>query len=147
MKSRYVPQAFDGEGARRYGGRWSSPGTRVVYCSESVSLAALEVLVHLQAAPPLRGYAVIPVHFPERLVTEVPRRDLPKNWASSPAPRRLQQIGDRWASGNRSVVLRVPSAIVPAEGNYLLNPTHPDFGTVEIGQAQPFVLDPRLVRR
>lgn len=142
-----MPQAFDGEGARRYGGRWSSPGTRVVYCSESVSLAALEVLVHLQAAVPLGAYTVIPVRFPERVVTDVPRRDLPKNWASSPAPLRLQRIGDEWAARNRSVALRVPSAIVSAESNYLLNPAHPDFGTVEIGTPQAFVLDPRLLRR
>jgi RES domain-containing protein len=147
LKTSRAATAFDGEGARLHGGRWNSPGTAVVYTSESLSLAVLELLVHLQATRLLGSYCSIAVDFDDALVDAVEAAALPRGWTRYPAPSALQEIGDQWVAGRRSVVLRVPSAVVPGESNFLLNPGHPDFARVVIGPPRPFVLDPRLTER
>lgn len=136
--------AFTGEGARLYGGRWNSKGTAIIYASESVSLAALEMLVHLQSPRHLASYLVARLSFDDSLVERIDAGRLPKDWRSYPAPRALQTLGDRWLSGRSSAVLQVPSAIVEGEHNFLLNPAHPDFSTIRRGKPRPFQLDPRL---
>jgi RES domain-containing protein len=147
VKTSRVAAAFDGEGARLYGGRWNSPGTAMVYTSESVALAALELLVHLQSSPLLARYSVIPARFDEDLVEPVDPASLPRGWNAHPAPVRLQEIGDRWVAQGRSAVLRVPSAVVPTERNFLLNPAHTGFAKVEIGAPIAFAFDPRFKQR
>jgi RES domain-containing protein len=145
VKQKHAHQAFDGEGARLYGGRWNSPGIPLVYTSESLALAALEMLVHLDQSRVLSSYVVFPVRFDASLVTSVDEADLPTRWRDYPARPELQAIGDRWAAGGTSVVLEVPSAVVDGS-NYLLNPAHPDFRSLSIGPPRPFRFDPRLVR-
>ena len=136
--------AFDGEGAWLFGGRWNSRGTRVVYTSATLSLAALETLVHLN--PPVAfKYAAIPIEFDEALVETVAAMDLPANWNEEPPPPSTAEIGDRWVKESRSVVLELPCVIIPAEPNYLLNPAHSDFKRIRIGKPTPFSFDPRLI--
>lgn len=147
VKSKHVGNAFDGEGARRFGGRWNSPGTVVIYCSESLALAALELLVHLQSSDILEAYTAIPVTFPEAIVSTLDPGQLPANWRDYPPPVALQRFGDHWVASRRSAVLRVPSAVVEGEYNYLFNPTHRDFSQISIGEPQPFRFDPRLASR
>jgi RES domain-containing protein len=144
VKSRHVRTAFDGEGARLYGGRWNSPGTRMVYTAESPSLAILEVLVHLQATAPLSGYVLIEVRLPESLVEVLSRP--PVDWRRVPAPASTRRVGDAWLASGRSAALAVPSVITPQERLLLLNPAHPDYSRVERGPARAQVLDPRLGR-
>jgi RES domain-containing protein len=144
-KSRYAAAAFDGEGARLYGGRWNSPGTRMVYTSSTISLAVLEVLVHLQEARLLSSYTLISVGFDDALVERLDRSMLPDGWRTYPASSELQRIGDEWVRSRRSAVLEVPSAIVERESNYLLNPAHPDFSSIVIGEPEPFTFDERLL--
>ena len=129
------------------GGRWNSPGTPVVYCSAHASLAVLEILSHIRSLSPFSGYAVLSVQFPAELVETFQATDLPPGWATYPAAPALQMIGDRWVLEARSAVLQVPSAIVPMEHNYLLNPSHADFGQVVFGEPEPFTFDSRIVRR
>src|SRR5918997_70680 len=93
VKSRHAGSAFDGEGARLYGGRWNSPGTRMVYTSGSVSLAVLEVLVPLQEASLISSYSLISARFDDALVERLERSRLPDGWRSYPAPSELQRIG------------------------------------------------------
>jgi RES domain-containing protein len=145
-KTRYAAAAFDGEGARLHGGRWNSRGTRVSYASESVALAVLEVLVGLQDTALLSAYSLIQIEFPERLVEVVSLDALPSTWTQHPPSPDTQRIGDLWVVENRSAVLQVPSAIVDAEHNYLLNPGHGDFAQVVINRPERFRLDPRLVK-
>jgi RES domain-containing protein len=147
VKAAYAATAFDGAGARRFGGRWNSTGTAVIYTAGSLSLATLELLVHLQNSSILAAYSSIPVEFDDGLVEVLGDRDLPSGWARYPAPSKLQEIGDVWVATERSAVLRVPSVIVPSEANYLLNPAHPEFFKVRIGSATSFELDRRLVPR
>jgi RES domain-containing protein len=144
-KTKRVKTAFDGEGARLYGGRWNSIGTRMIYVAGSRSLATLEILVHTEDVSTIEGqYSIIPVTFPEKLVLRISPADLPKSW-SSPEPLAETQIfGDRWILGSRSAILEVPSAVTNEESNYLLNPAHPDFASIVIGDGAPFRIDPRL---
>ena len=147
VKTRYAAQSFDGEGARLYGGRWSSRGTRIVYTSETIALAVLEVLVHLKESSILSSYSRCAVHFNESLVTKLDHRKLPANWREYPAPAELQLIGDSWVTNGASVVLEVPSVIVESESNYLINPSHPDFTSLKMGKLEPFEFDWRLLKK
>ena len=144
VKNRHAATAFDGEGARQFGGRWNSPGTGMVYCSESLSLAALELLVNLEAGDLLAAYTAFPVTFPDTIVHTLDPTSPPANWRDYPPPVALQLLGDQWIAGLASAVLRVPSVVVEHEHNLLLNPAHPDFPRITIGKARPFRFDPRL---
>jgi RES domain-containing protein len=146
VKTRYAATAFDGEGAREYGGRWNSPGTRVAYASGSVSLAMLEVLVHLNASQLMTTYSVVSARIPDALVKVFPVDDLPKNWKSSPAPAESAAIGDAWVSAGTTAVLALPSVIVETEMNYLINPAHPDFKRITLGIPRAYPFDRRLRR-
>ena len=144
VKKAHAATAFSGEGARRFGGRWNSPGTPVVYTSGTLALAALETLVHLN--PPVRlEYVAIPLDFDDAWVQKLKLSDLPADWMEEPPPPSTQLLGDRWVKQARSAILELPSAIVRIEPNYLLNPAHPDFRKVRIGKAMPFAFDSRLL--
>jgi RES domain-containing protein len=145
VKSRHAASAFDGEGARLYGGRWNSPGTRVAYASDSIALAALEVLAHLQSTAVLQAYSVVSLSFPAESVKELEVSLLAPRWRRFPSPPENQVIGDQWVARAESLVLRVPSAIIPAAANYLVNPVHPDFRKVVVGRPERFAFDPRLL--
>jgi RES domain-containing protein len=144
VKASHAAAAFDGEGARLYGGRWNSPGSALVYTAQSEALAALELLVHLRAPQLLASYVSIPADFDEELVEVLPAARLPSGWRRYPAASALQRIGDRWVAEGRSAVLRVPSAVVPRESNYLLNPAHRAFARVAVGRPAAFEFDGRL---
>ncbi len=145
VKSAYAENAFDGEGARLYGGRWNSPGTRMVYATESVSLAVLEIVVNLEEVGPLPAFSLCSVEFDDGIFEALDRSELPEDWRASPGPLELQRLGDAWARDHASAVLKVPSAIIPSESNYLINPNHEDFGSIKLGDPQPYDLDPRLI--
>jgi RES domain-containing protein len=130
---RRAEEVWRGEGAFRRGGRWSPPGVRVVYAAESRALAVLEILVHVQDLADLSASTAI-----DDVGT------LSKPWREFPHGRVTQQIGAAWAKSGRFPVLRVPSAVVEGEFNYVLNPAHPGFGSVRLGKPAPFRIDPRL---
>ena len=146
VKARHAANAFDGEGARVEGGRWNSPGSAVVYTSQSAALAALELLVHLGRGAILATYVLIRCSFDEALMTRLDRKRLPRNWRSYPAPPELQLIGDEWVRSGASAVLEVASAVIDSESNYLLNPNHRDLHSIRIDPPQPFELDLRLLQ-
>jgi len=144
VKGKHATTAFDGEGAWRFGGRWNSQGTRVVYTSGSLSLAALETLVHLNPPVPFR-YVAFHIQFDAALVETVSLADLPGEWMEEPPPPSTKTIGDHWVKQARSAVLELPSVIIQTESNFLLNPAHPDFKKIKIGKPAPFAWDPRLL--
>jgi RES domain-containing protein len=141
-KQRLSKRAFSGEGAFRYGGRWNSPGTRIVYLASNQALAALEVLVNTDNKDDLVRipYVLICVEFDEDWVKKPDK--LPKGSAANPAPPSAARVGDLWVRANSSALLEVPSAVIQTEKNFLLNPAHPDFRNVRIGK--PFGFDPRV---
>jgi RES domain-containing protein len=145
-KTKHLATAWDGEGARRAGGRWNSMGVPVVYASATLSLALVETLVHLPSII-LPAYSAVPVEIDESFIETVDQADIPSSWKDYPPPREVQAIGDRWVAETRSAALRVPSVIVPSEFNYVLNPAHSDFVRMRIGKALPFPFDARLISR
>lgn len=146
VKPYRVAEAFSGEGARLYGGRWNSAGNAVVYAAESKALAALEILVHVDVAELLEEYLCIPVRFDRRLARSLDLHTLPGDWRAPLPPASTQAIGDAWAAESGCAVLEVPSVLIPGESNYLLNPRHPNFGKLRIGAPEPFEFDPRLLK-
>jgi RES domain-containing protein len=145
VKTRFLASAWDGEGARAAGGRWNSVGVPVVYVSSTLSLALVEVLVHLPAGL-LGAYAAVPVSFDDTQVEPLPDAGLPADWREVPPPPSTRSIGDRFVADGRALALRVPSVVVPSESNYVLNPAHPAFASLQIGAPVAFPFDPRLVR-
>jgi RES domain-containing protein len=144
-KARYASTAFDGDGARRYGGRWNPVGTGVVYCSGSLSLATLEALTAFGRTEAPSDHVSIEVEIPKGVTIErIDVQRLPRSWREYPAPEALAEIGREWVESGRSAVLAVPSAVTPSEWNYLLNPGHPDFRELEIAEPKAFTFDPRL---
>ncbi len=140
-----APKAFEGEGARLYGGRWNHAGVPMVYTAATKSLAVLELLVHLNSYSLLGSHVCIPVDFASSLVIRLSRSELPAYWAEYPAAKGTRDIGSEWAESMESVVLEVPSAIVPDESNYLLNPRHREFRKLRIGNSEEFEIDARLM--
>ena len=138
--------AFDGEGARLYGGRWNSVGVPMVYASQHLSLAALEIRVHIERTSMARPYKCFAFHFDESLLRKFPTEELPKNWRELPAPPSVQALGDAWARQGQSALLAVPSTIIESESNLLINPRHHDFQKIRIEKPSEFWFDTRLFR-
>lgn len=150
VKKRRAVLAFDGEGAKREGGRWNSIGVLMVYASATISLALLETLVHAdQEDLPTERYVAIPIDIPPFVrVKHIAVDVLPKGWQKwDPSPPELKRIGDEWVGDCRQVVLSVPSAVVPQERNFLINPAHSDMNRLIIGTSQPIPLDGRLLKK
>lgn len=143
--ARHQASAFSGIGASLAGGRWNERGVPVVYTAGTLALAALECLVHFSAQTLPSDYVCIAVTVPAGVSNEEPDpAALPANWQEEDPPVTTRMLGTDWISRQSSLLLKVPSAIIPTEFNYLINPQHPDFPKLRIGQALPFWFDPRL---
>jgi RES domain-containing protein len=145
VEAQYADEIFSGEGARLFAARWHEAGHRLVYAAATLSLATLELIVNTPRARLLRDYVVTSCTFPEAIVDDVDESRLPANWRAFPPPVEVQQLGMDWLLGGSSAVLSVPSAVIPNERNYLLNPEHEYFRSVDVGAATPFQLDFRLL--
>jgi RES domain-containing protein len=144
-KTKYVTTTLSGFGAREYGGRWNSVGTGVVYLSVSIALAALEVLAHTDGNTVPNGpHSVVTVEFPDDAFEVLDSSVLRPGWNSSPAPEYLAAFGDEWVMLGEKPLLRVQSAIVPQEFNFVFNPGHALADLVREVGAEPFVFDSRL---
>ena len=143
-KQKHARSAFSGEGARIFEGRWNSAGARMVYCSEHLSLAALEILVHTQPVTIRDKFRVFRVSWGGKMMATIDLKELPKGWNAQPPSSSSKNIGDEWVRSGRSAVLAVPSVIVPSERTFLLNPKHRDFSKIKIKDTGSFYLDPRL---
>lgn len=134
-----------GEGARMNGGRWNNVGVAMLYTSEHESLAALEVLAHISLDSAPEDLALVTIHIPGSVKSQSIRPDrLPDHWRLHPAPEELAEIGTQWIQSQDTLLLKVPSVIIPTEWNILINPAHRDFDTIEIREISPFHFDDRL---
>lgn len=148
LRRRFARAPFDGEGAFRYGGRWSSPGVRLSYTSEHESLALLEYFVHLDSDDPPDDLVLAVADVPEDLGrTEIRAGDLPRSWRSPSSPLELAKFGDAFVRSRTHCILLVPSALAPREHHCLINPGHPDFMRIRIRSIEPVGYDPRLFRK
>ena len=145
LRKRFARTPFDGEGAYRYGGRWSSPGTRLSYTSEHQSLALLEYFVHLDEDDTPTDLVMAVAEVPEDLVRErVEANKLPANWREAAGPPELARFGDEFVRRGEHCLLLVPSVLAPDENNCLINPHHADFGRIVVREVVPLSYDPRM---
>lgn len=145
VKARHAAEAFSGEGARLYGGRWNQRGTALVYASESLALAALEQLVHLGAEEAGFAFVFFEIGIPDELpIEQIAKEALSSDWRAEPPPDSTKALGTEWAQTMRTAVLCVPSVVVPSEHNYLLNPAHPESPRIRISKPEPFTFNPRM---
>jgi RES domain-containing protein len=145
VKERHAREAFDGEGARRFGGRWNHKGARIVCLCGSLALAALEQFIHLGREGLSLSFVYFEVLIPDGVsLSTIDRKDLPGNWRSEPSSHTTMDIGTGWIRSGGSALLQVPSAVIPIEFNYLLNTVHREMKLIKIGRPVPFAFDPRL---
>jgi len=145
LRKRYAKTPFDGEGAFRFGGRWSSPGTRLVYTSERLSLAMIEYYIHIGSDDSPPDLVVSTADVPESVSrTKISTSRLRPDWRESPAPPHLAAIGDSFVAKGKTAILIVPSVLCPPESNWLINPQHPDFRRVRVYKSATFYYDQRF---
>jgi RES domain-containing protein len=147
VKAQYAPD-WSGKGAEMIGRRWNSKGTPMIYTSESRALCTAEIAVHLDLGIIATGYQMNTIFIPDPIIfKEVLETDLPKGWKTFPFISVTQSLGDLFIHENMNAVMKVPSAVVPGDFNYLLNPRHPDFGRIEIIKTEPYEFDERFFKR
>ena len=145
LRKAFARAPFDGEGAYRYGGRWSSVGTRLSYASSHQSLAMLEYYVHIDADDPPEDLVLATADVPDKLGREkLDVHALPGNWREAAAPPELARLGDEFAARAQHVLLLVPSVLAPSENNLLINPAHPDFKQIIVRELEPLTYDARM---
>ena len=133
--SRRFPN-LDGEGARITGGRWNSPGRPVVYAASCGALAALEYMVHMKQLP--KDMVLLLIEIPSTL------RWQNLTWMPGD-PAATRQVGDEWLNSEETAVMRVPSALIPNQSDYLLNPRHRLFDSIQVVEVTPFAFDTRYM--
>ena len=144
----YAGDALDGEGSRRHGGRWNHVGSPMVYASGTLSLCVLEYLVNVSVNDLPNDLVSIQIQLPENLpLTKISFKELPSDWRSFPSVEALKDIGTDWVADQKTAVLVVPSAVIPNELNYLINPLHPRTKDIRIEAVGSFTLDPRLFNK
>jgi RES domain-containing protein len=139
---------LSGKGAELYGGRWNNKGTALVYTSQSRALAFAELSMHLPLGIVPKDYVLVTIDIPDsEKILELPNDQIPADWRSNPHSDSTQQLGDQFARSLQGLVMRVPSAIVPGDYNYLLNPAHSMIKNVRIVSVEPFEFDSRFASR
>ncbi len=141
---RRAHRALDGEGARRYGGRWNSAGRPVIYCSASRALAVLELLVHVDPQDAPTDLYLLELSVPDAAIERFDVKRLPATWARVAEHPACRAAGDAWLAAGKSLALLVPAAPVVEEWNLLINPAHPRFGQVKLKRQRKFSFDPRF---
>lgn len=144
-KAIYAQKSFSGDGGLKAAARWHHKGHRIVYTSESLSLATLELWVHINPEEPLTSYVATAAEIPDEFTVHLfEASTLPAGWREYPSPPALREKGTEWLESRRTPVARVPSAITPGEFNLLLNPEHPDWERICIDDPIPFIFDGRM---
>jgi RES domain-containing protein len=147
LRKAYGKKPLDGEGAYRFGGRWSSVGARLAYTAEHLSLAMIEYFIHIDPDDPPKDLVAVTAEVPDSVSrTLISARQLPATWRQSPSPPELAEIGDRFVRDHRAAILIVPSALAPAESNWLINPRHPEFSRIRLHSIEAFEYDPRFFK-
>ncbi len=138
---------LSGIGAKLTGGRWNNKGTTVLYTSDSRALCTAEIAVHMPIGLIPKDYFIITIEIPDIIpFAQIDRKALPKKWDDFPYSSITQNIGEDFISKREFLALKVPSAVVQGDYNYLLNPLHKDFEKVKLIRRERFNFDKRLFR-
>lgn len=139
---------LSGRGSEINGGRWNGKGLAALYTSASRALCTIEIVVHIPAGIIPKDYCMVAIEFPDDVsVKIIPLKDLPHTWNNNPINVHTQRIGNTFISSKKDMVLKVPSAIVKDEWNYIINPQHKDFQKIKILEIEPFTFDTRLFKK
>lgn len=145
-KEKYV-FSFNGKGAAKFGNRWNSKGTEVIYCAESSALAFAELSVYLNVTMASTEYVMLIIEVQKHVkIKEISKFTLPENWSNYPHLKNTQIIGDEFVQDNEFAIMKVPSAIVQGNSNYVINPNHKNFKDIEVVETQSFPIDSRFFR-
>lgn len=140
-KAKYAGQLY----ASGLEGRWNKKGEEVIYAAHSRSLACLENLVHKSGLGSSVTYRTMVIYIPDELpIHQVSLQELPQGWNEISLNKTCQQLGSRWYAAKDAAVLRVPSAVIPTEFNYVINTRHSNFSQIKLIEAVPFFFDKRL---
>lgn len=146
-RRRFARRPLSGAGGLHASARWHSAPRLIVYASQSLALASLEMLVHVDLDLPPDDLLALQIAVPADIAqAELRPAQLPRFWRRYPAPKALQSLGNAWLDQRETAVLRVPSALIPGEFNYLINPQHPDARHIRVVDRSRFTFDPRLIR-
>jgi len=138
---------LSGKGAALSANRWNSRGVEMIYTAESRALAMAEVIVHLSLALLPKDFVLLEITIPDAIsLKTLHTKTLPENWSHFPYHHTTQLIGDNFIKENKYAILKVPSAVVRGDFNFLINPSHPEFETIKITSKQPFLFDRRLLK-
>lgn len=139
---------LSGRGAELNGGRWNGKGTAMIYTSASRALCMVEIMVHIPAGITPKDFYLVSITIPDTVpIITIAPKNLPENWNKNPIPSSTQKIGNAFIAGQEALILKVPSAVVKGEWNYLINPLHKDFKRVKITATEPFGFDGRLFKK
>lgn len=147
LANKKYPIELSGVGASITGARWNSKGIEVIYTAQNRALAMAEVVVHVTLATLPSGFVMLTIFIPDDIVIEmIDVKKLPVGWNSFPELVDTQKIGDEFLRSKKSAVLKVPSAVVQGDYNYLLNPFHDDFNKIKIIKQEDFPFDKRIFK-
>jgi RES domain-containing protein len=147
LSKRKYSKELNGKGAAKSGNRWNSKGTEIIYTAESRALAMAEVAVHLTLATLPSDYVMIEIEIPDNIIAkELILKELDEDWNNHPPNSITQKIGDEFIDSIKECLLKVPSAVVQGDSNYLINPYHPDFKKIEIIEITDFPFDKRIFK-
>ncbi len=136
---------LSGIGTLKFGNRWNSKGTEIIYCANSRALAMAEVSVHLSLITLPKDFVMLEINIPKSITIEIlDKKNLPENWNDFPHTYKTQKLGDIFIYSNENCILKVPSAVVKGDYNYLINPHHRDFKKIKILNFYKFPFDRRL---
>ena len=136
---------LSGIGASKFGNRWNSKGTEIIYCADSRALAMAEVSVHLSLVTLPKDFVMLEINIPKSITINILKaEDLPENWNDFPHSNGTQKTGDDFIRSNEFCILKVPSAVVKGDFNYLINPHHNEFKKIKIRDFYEFPFDRRL---
>lgn len=137
---------LSGIGASLYGGRWNSQGHSVIYTASNLSLAFVEFIPGLRKRGTLKGYVSLEIEIPDKATEEkIPIESFPKEWQRGQASQWFIEQGDNWIKAGKTLLLSVPSVIIPSERNIIINSQHPEISLVHVKNVSPFHIDSRFV--
>ena len=147
LQNKKYPIVLSGKGASVTGARWNSKGTEVIYTAQNRALAMAEVVVHLTLATLPKGFCMVTIFIPDDvLIFALDPKKLPNDWNFFPENAATQKLGDELIRLNEFAIIKVPSAVVKGEFNYLVNPHHNDFNKITIIAQEDFPFDRRIFK-
>ncbi|MCF6296688.1 MAG: RES family NAD+ phosphorylase [Flavobacteriaceae bacterium] len=138
---------LSGIGASKSGNRWNSKGTEIIYCADSRALAMAEVSVHIALVTLPKDFVMMEINIPEKIsIQTIKENNLPEDWNNFPHSSKTQKIGDDFIYSKKTCLLKVPSAVVKGDYNFLINPHHKDFSKIKITNTSDFPFDRRIFK-